>query len=66
MNIKMMKRFKVKYSIVQEREFWVRNEEDIKSILSEQNKCHIIKIDELPLSLNPEVTKMIEQSENGE
>jgi len=43
-----MKRFRVKYKIVHEKDFWVNDKSQIESILNEMNACEIIEIEELP------------------
>jgi hypothetical protein len=47
MTIKM-KLFRVKYSVIHERTFWVPDQATIESVLSDMNACEIIEIEELP------------------
>jgi len=45
-----MKRFAVEYTVLYRKEFWVKDESQIHSILNEYNQCKVIRIVELPVS----------------
>lgn len=44
----VMKRFRAKYTVVHEKEFWVPDQATIQSVLNEMNAYKIIEIEELP------------------
>lgn len=43
-----MKRFRVKYTVLHVKEFWVPDQSTVESVLNEMNACKIIEIEELP------------------
>lgn len=43
-----LKLYRVKYKVVHEKEFWVTDQAQIESVLSEMNACEIMEIEEIP------------------
>lgn len=48
MNEMCMKRYRVKYKVIHEKEFWVPCRSMIESVLSDVNSCEILEIEEMP------------------
>jgi len=43
----IMRRYRVKYKVIHEKEFWVPCKSMIESVLSDINACEILEIEEL-------------------